>query len=181
MLYIKFKNAFVHNDWSISEPLVSFFNDRLEITSHGGLINGLTISDFFSGISHPRNKILMKIFLTLGIVEHTGHGVPKIIEKYGKEAFDIHDSYINVTIPFNKKVLASTNLNIYNEDNDELNNNEKEVLLKLAKQPDIPYLELTKELNVSRRTISRVFSSLVSKEYIKRIGNNKTGYWLVIR
>lgn len=46
----------------------------------------------------------MRIFLKPGIVEHTGHGIPKIIEKYGKEAFDIHDTYINVIIPFNKKV-----------------------------------------------------------------------------
>ena len=48
--------------------------------------------------------MLMRIFLKLGIVEHTGHGIPKIIEKYGKEAFDIHDTYINVILPFNKKV-----------------------------------------------------------------------------
>ena len=30
-------NAIVHNDWTISEPLVSFYNDRIEITSHGGI------------------------------------------------------------------------------------------------------------------------------------------------
>ena len=30
-------NAIVHNDWTISEPLVSFYSDRIEITSHGGI------------------------------------------------------------------------------------------------------------------------------------------------
>ncbi len=33
----------------------------------------------------------MRIFLKLGIVEHTWHGVPRIIEKYGKEVVDIHE------------------------------------------------------------------------------------------
>lgn len=78
-------NAVVHNDWTISEPLISFYDDRLEITSHGGIPKEISVSDFFNGVSHPRNSVLMRIFLKLGIVEHTGHGIPKIIEKYGKE------------------------------------------------------------------------------------------------
>ena len=77
-------NAIVHNDWTISEPLVSFCSDRIEITSHGGIPREITKNDFFNGVSHPRNSVLMRIFLKLGIVEHTGHGIPKIIEKYGK-------------------------------------------------------------------------------------------------
>ena len=47
----------------------------------------------------------MKIFSQLDIVDHTGHGIPIIIDKYGKEAFDISSNYIMVTIPFNKEVL----------------------------------------------------------------------------
>ena len=42
----------------------------------------------------------MRIFLNMGIVEHTGYGIPMIVGKYGKKAFDIHDSLINVTILF---------------------------------------------------------------------------------
>jgi len=49
----------------------------------------------------------MDIFVRLGIVEHTGHGVPTIISKYGKEAFEIFDNYIRVTIPFNAEVLEN--------------------------------------------------------------------------
>ena len=56
-------NAIVHNDWTISEPLVSFYSDRLEITSHGGIPREITEKDFFNGVSHPRNSVLMRIFL----------------------------------------------------------------------------------------------------------------------
>ena len=35
-------NALVHNDWTITEPQVSMYHDRLEILSHGGLPSGMT-------------------------------------------------------------------------------------------------------------------------------------------
>ena len=180
-------NAFVHNDWTISEPLVSFYNDRLEITSHGGIPKEITEKDFFNGVSHPRNSVLMRIFLKLGIVEHTGHGIPKIIEKYGKKAFDIHDTYINVIIPFNKKVtdtMMSNKNTATNEEKDfseELNDNEKRILLELINNPNVSYDTLVIELGISRRTISRTFGSLVEKGYIERNGTNKKGYWKIVK
>ena len=97
-------NALVHNDWSISEPLVSMFNDRLEIISYGGLPYKQTREQFLKGVSIPRNSALMRIFQDLDITEHTGHGVPKIVECYGREVFDIADNYINVIIPFDPTV-----------------------------------------------------------------------------
>ena len=69
--------------------------------------NGLTKEEFFKGVSKPRNKQLMDIFTRLGIVEHTGHGIPLIVEKYGKDTFEICDSYIRVIIPFNKEILLN--------------------------------------------------------------------------
>ncbi len=180
-------NAIVHNDWTISEPLVSFYNDRMEITSHGGIPREITREDFFKGVSHPRNSVLMRIFLKLGIVEHTGHGIPKIIEKYGVKAFDIHDTFINVIIPFNKKVTATLPKFVDDGENYEkdlsceLTDNEKRVLLELINNPNISYDTLVVELIISRRTVSRVFNSLVEKGFIERIGSNKKGYWKVIR
>jgi len=181
-------NAIVHNDWTISEPLVSFFDDRLEITSHGGIPKEISREEFYNGVSHPRNSVLMRIFLKLGIVEHTGHGIPTIIEKYGKDVFDIHDSYINVVIPFNQSVMASIvhgknpgKNNDKNLENTELSNNEKRVLLKLINNPSVPYNTLVDELKISRRTVSRVFVSLAEKGYIERVGTNKTGYWKIVK
>ena len=42
-------NALVHNDWTITEPQISVFSDLMEILSHGGLPNGMTIEDFYEG------------------------------------------------------------------------------------------------------------------------------------
>ena len=110
-------NAIVHNDWTITEPQISMFNDRLEILSHGGLIHGMTKEQFFNGISKPRNSTLMRIFLSIGLTEHTGHGIPVIVKKYGQDVFDINSNYIRCTIPFAKNVIGKINKNIGFNDN----------------------------------------------------------------
>ena len=53
---------------------------------------------FFQGISRPRNDMLMRIFLNMELTEHTGHGVPTIVSKYGKGVFQIDEGYINVVM-----------------------------------------------------------------------------------
>ena len=108
-----------------------------------------------------------------------------MVEKYGKEAFDIHDSYINVITPFNKNVME-TMIQFGKNDgknliNEELTANEKRILLELINNPSVPYDQLVNDLKISRRTVSRVFVSLVEKGYIERIGTNKKGYWKIIK
>lgn len=83
------------------------FDDRLEILSYGGMPYSQTKERFLQGISVPRNLALMRVFQDLEIMEKTGHGTVKIISAYGKEAFDIQDGFIQVTIPFNKKVMKN--------------------------------------------------------------------------
>ena len=64
---------------------------------------------------------------------------------------------------------------------DELTDNEKRILLELINNPSIPYDTLVVELGISRRTVSRVFVSLVEKGFIERIGTNKKEYWKIIK
>jgi len=66
----------------------------------GGLPYGVTEADFFGGCSVPRNKEIMRVFRDLEIVEHLGSGVPRIVNAYGKEAFEIRDSYIRIIFRF---------------------------------------------------------------------------------
>ena len=46
------------------------------------------------------------------LTEHTGHGVPTIIKKYGKEVFDITDNYIMCRIPFDSMVVGMRHKNV---------------------------------------------------------------------
>lgn len=181
-------NALVHNDWSISEPLVSMFNDRLEIISYGGLPYKQTREQFLKGVSIPRNSALMRIFQDLDITEHTGHGVPKIVERYGEDVFDITDNYINVVIPFDPTVqnnhgVINGNIigDIISSINQNLTNEERAVLELLVFNPKTTQVQASAKLGISKRTISRVFSSLKDKDYIVREGSNKNGIWKVLK
>lgn len=81
-------NAMVHNDYTREvAPKFEIFDDRLEITSYGGLPEGLSEEEFFEGVSILRNKELMRIFKDLDLVEQLGSGIPRILEAYPKESF----------------------------------------------------------------------------------------------
>ena len=57
-------NAIIHNDYILgSFPVFEIYDDRIEIVSSGGLPIGLSQEEFFKGLSHPRNRELMRIFL----------------------------------------------------------------------------------------------------------------------
>ena len=167
-------NALVHNDWTITEPQISMFSDRLEILSHGGLPHGMTEKQFYEGISKPRNATLMRIFLSLGLTEHTGHGIPTIIKKYGKEVFEIDETYIRCIIPFDKTVVKSKQQNVG------LNKTEKAILASLIENSDYTADELAEKLGVTKRTIERTFASLQNKGKLERIGSKRDGRWIVI-
>ena len=156
------------------------FHNRLEILSHGGLPSGMTKKQFFDGISKPRNTTLMRIFLNMGLAEHTGHGIPTIINKYGEEVFEIESNYIRCTIPFEKKVIAqidnkNVGLNVG------LNKTEKKVIKFLIENPSYTSTELAEQTGVTKRTIERTFKSLQEKKMIERIGSKRDGNWIVVR
>ena len=177
-------NALVHNDWTITEPQISMFNDRLDILSHGGLPNGMTKEQFFDGISKPRNATLMRIFLNMGLTEHTGHGIPTIVEKYGKDVFQIESNYIRCTIPFEKEIIdqiANKNVGLNVGLNVALNKTEKKVIELLIENPSITSVEVAEIIGVTKRTIERTFKSLQEKKMIERIGSKRDGNWIVVR
>lgn len=41
-----------HNDWTITEPQISMFHDRLEILLHGGLPSGMTKKQFLKVLAN---------------------------------------------------------------------------------------------------------------------------------
>ena len=177
-------NALVHNDWTITEPQISMFDDRLEILSHGGLPNGMTEKQFFDGISKPRNTTLMRIFLNMGLAEHTGHGIPTIIKEYGKDIFEIESNYIKCVIPFNKDVVNKVeNKNVGKNVGKkiDLNKTEIKIIDLLIENPNYTYEELAENIGVTKRTIERAFKTLQEKKLIERIGSNRKGSWIILK
>ena len=93
-------NAIVHNDYSYEGvPKFELFADRLEITSTGGMPQGVTCEEFFQGYSIPRNKELMRIFRDLDMVEYLGSGMPRILRAYSQEVFHFTENFIRIVLP----------------------------------------------------------------------------------
>lgn len=93
-------NACLHNDWKNEvAPSIYLFDDRIEIVSYGGLPFSLSKEGFYQGTSVPVNKSLLTIFMAAKYAEQSGHGIPTIVEKYGKEVFSFDDGMLKVTIP----------------------------------------------------------------------------------
>ncbi|MCR4593919.1 MAG: putative DNA binding domain-containing protein [Clostridiales bacterium] len=167
-------NACLHNRWIKNiPPAVYIFSDRIEIISNGGLPFDLSKEEFFAGISHPVNLSLQKIMGQLGMVEQTGHGVPKIIGTYGTQVFEIADNHITVTIPF--AFEPSMNQTSY----DGLSTTHAAVLKAIKNNPSLRTEDIAKLAEIGRTRTSQIISDLKSLGKIERFGGNKKGYWKV--
>lgn len=62
-----------------------------------------------------------------------------------------------------------------------LSKTEQTVLAAISSFPDYSYEKLAEYCHLSRPTIARTIKTLQSREYIRRIGSDKTGHWQVIQ
>ena len=63
----------------------------------------------------------------------------------------------------------------------QLSKTEQIVLDAISSYPDYSYEKLAAQCNLSRPTIARTIKTLQSREFIRRIGSDKTGHWEVVR
>lgn len=69
-----------------SHVQVAIYDDKLEITSPGGLMPGVTIERMKEGYSQIRNRALAHAFSYMNLIEGWGTGIPRLIrqmEEYG--------------------------------------------------------------------------------------------------
>ena len=60
---------------------VALFDDRLEVTSPGMLLNGVSIKKMMEGYSKPRNRAIASAFAYMKIIEKWGSGIPRMIRE----------------------------------------------------------------------------------------------------
>lgn len=171
-------NAFVHNHWTDGNaPMITVYSDRIEILSRGTLAPKQTKQGFFLGESVPVNARLSDIFLQLHISERSGRGVPKIVDVYGKNAFEFRDNSIVVTIPF-RSALENVDqkvekYGIY------LSPIRQMIVDEIRNNPNITQKELAKLIGKSSTTVANHIAFLKENGIIERVGSNKTGWWKV--
>jgi predicted HTH transcriptional regulator len=165
-------NACLHNRWIKNvPPAIYIFSDRIEVLSTGGLPVDFTKEEFFAGISRPINVSLQKIMGQLGMVEQTGHGVPKIVSVYGKDAFELADNHITVKIPFAfEPSMAKSSY-------DDLPKSHAAVLKIIRENPLFKTTEIAKAAGLGSTRISQIIADLKEMGKLVRVGGKRGGYW----
>lgn len=103
-------NAIVHRSYTEAESIqIAIFHDRVEITSPGALLRGVTINKMKKGCSKVRNRSLAQAFAYMNLIEKWGSGIPRILQEckaYGLEEPEIIDFNGDVRINLYRRKAA---------------------------------------------------------------------------
>lgn len=159
-------NALVHRTWDTNANIrISMFEDRIEVSSPGGLPSGISEDEYLNGsISMLRNPTLGNVFFRLHYIEMFGTGIKRIIEAYKnyqmKPQFIIQDNSITVVLP----TLASTA---------SVTTDGSKVLELLSGGMRYSSNEIAAAINWSKDKTIRVLNVLVEAGYAVKYGNGR--------
>ena len=189
-------NAVAHR--SYLEPgniQVAIFDDRLEVTSPGMLLNNVSIKKMMEGYSKPRNPAIANAFAYMKIIEKWGTGIPRIFREcreYGLPDPELIDfdgdfrvnMYRNTAIDYSPRVNDRVNDKVNDRVNDKVNDRVNEIEEKILKfidnDPAITITQLSMEVELSRKTIAAKLKTLKEKKMIERVGSSRKGYWKIL-
>ena len=158
---------------------VALFDDRLEVTSPGMLLNNVTISKMMEGYSKPRNPAIARAFAYMKIIEKWGTGIPRLFEaceKYGLPKPELIDFDGDFRVNMYRKGSGKF---IDSRVNDKVNDKVNDLLAILINHPEYTVTQLADVSGVSRKTIAARLKELKGKGYIERMGSSRKGYWKI--
>lgn len=180
---------------------VAIYDDRLEITSPGGLLPGMTIEKMQEGYSKIRNKALAHAFLYMNMIGGWESDIPKIMremKEYGLREPEFIDMGIGFRINLYRKqdvdpsqqayyTSQETNQEPYNASREmnqdkisetELNNTDK-IRNAIAKSPSVTQQELQELTGLSRSGVRYILQQMRAAGKLERIGSTKKGKWIL--
>lgn len=187
-------NALIHRDYSIigSEVHIDIYDDRIEITSPGGMYDGTFVQDFnpYEVVSTRRNPILADLFARMDLMERRGSGLRKIIEAYQTEEnykeelkpqFKSTESHFRIILKNLNYDTQNDTQSVGQNDGQKLNpiNRRKRIIKIIEVNSKITASDLSKEFNISIRTIERDLKILTDQKLIEYVGSAKNGYWKI--
>ena len=200
-------NAIVHKNYATQIPIqISVYKDKLYISNDCILPSGWTVDTLMSKHrSKPFNPNIANGFFRAGLIETWGRGIEKICEACIEHntpipEYTVHPEDIMVMFKCRKKeihtgVVREEPQKFYNKRyeyrmNTDMNTDMntavgtstddtviQRVLHFLIKYPKSTQKEISEKLEVTTRTVERTIAVLKEQGYIKRAGNNRSGYW----
>ena len=173
-------NAVIHRSYYFdSSIMVTLYDDKFEILSMGGLIDGITMKEIFKGVSSSRNPNLANIFYRFGYVESFGTGIGRIMDSYEeynkKPVFDATENTFSITLP---------NMN-YLENQDKSNIispslSQEDIIVNYLKEYNrINRNEAEKLLSISKTRAYQIIDEMLEKNIIKKENTGKNTYYML--
>ena len=175
-------NAMVHSDYTLSTtPIIELYSDRIEITSGGGLPQGLSQEEFLEGVTAPRNKELIRVFKDVDLIENIGSGVLRILDAYDKSCFKFMEHFLRVSFKYRENPFEYDQKIDQENNQNELNTIQNKILNLIKQNPKITQMEIAKILGVSREKVKYNIAILKVNNILERIGSNKIGEWKILK
>lgn len=181
-------NHFIHRDYTVmgSEVHLDIYDDRLTITSPGGMYNGLLIQnlDIADVSSERRNPILANVMAQLDYMEKRGSGLTricnetKVLDGYKDELKPVFKS---TPTQFQTIIYATTDTqNVGDMSETKLTERQQKILKLIKESPTITGKQMSETLSVSQRTIERDLSAMQKIGILKHEGKDNDGRWQLV-
>ena len=185
-------NHFIHRDYTVmgGEVHLDIYEDRLTITSPGGMYNGMLIQDLDIAdvSSERRNPILANVMAQLDYMEKRGSGLTRICNE--TQALDgykdeLKPVFKSTPTQFQTIIFASSD----NQDvgdfvgdisKTKLTERQQKILNLIKGSPTISAKQMSETLSVTTRTIERDLSLMKKAGVLKREGKDNDGVWVII-
>ena len=178
----------IHRDYtSSSDSQIKIFPDRILFFNPGSLPDSITIENLLANtyLSTPQNRQIAKMTKEMGLIEKYGTGIKRVLNIFTEyelnyPKFELIPGGFAVTA-FSEK----SKINLVNKFSENVTENVTEkrlaALMKIiAEYPKITTTEISKLLEVNRRTVARDIEILKTKGIINRIGPDKGGHWEIL-
>ena len=176
---------------------VAIYDNRLEITSPGGLMPGVTLERMKEGYSKIRNRALAHAFSYMNLIEAWGSGIPKLMkamEDYGLPEPEFIEMEIAFRINlYRSQVGLNTNqadretnqgTNQVDQDADQANQvmdflgkEERQLMQLVIEKPEITQREMARQLGWSLGKVKYYITKLKKNHVLERAGSSQKGQW----
>lgn len=168
-------NLLVHREYSFrASSFISLYTDRLEFTSIGGLVNGVTLKDVTMGISVCRNVKLANIFYRLELIEAYGTGLIKIMDAYEGTGMapqiETSDNTFKIILP-NLNVISASVKSV--QTGLEKDTPEKKVIALTKEQGSITRKEVELLLTMGQSSCGRLLKKMTENGLLIQEGKGK--------
>lgn len=185
-------NHFIHRDYTIigSEVHLDIYEDRLVITSPGGMYNGMLIQhlEIEEVSSERRNPILANVMAQLDYMEKRGSGLSRICNETKALAGyreELKPLFKSTPTQFQTCIFSSAEKpfvgdSVGDMSETKLSDRQQKIVDMIKIKPTTSAKQMSETLSVSQRTIERDLSIMKEAGILKREGKDNKGMWIIV-